>query len=344
MRLAALTLAAALLIACSESSDSGSGSDTDVSADAGSDASAAGRGPGACDVAGASAGMSMELLDPGNTRGRSYQLYVPAGYDDTPRPLVVNMHGFLNDGAQQSSISGMNALADEEGFVVAYPDGLGSLRAFNGGDCCAWNNPEQDDVAFVDQVIERVSQQVCIDRSRIYATGFSNGGFMAYRLACERSETFAAVASVAGVLGITPEDCEPARPVPLLHIHGTADLIVPYGGGSPTGIGLIYQGAEPPVFRAVEESFDAYREIASCDLTPAPGEQNGAASCRIHRGCDAEIEVELCTIDGGGHTWPGGDAQVLSEAFGVLAFALGATSQDLDANRRIWSFFERYRL
>ncbi|MGD8859463.1 MAG: PHB depolymerase family esterase [Myxococcales bacterium] len=341
MRLAPIilaTLVAYLLFACSESSDSAPGFD------AGFDAGAEGSTVAACDVTGVTPGTTMEQVDPEGFRSRTYQLHVPEGYDDTPRPLVINMHGFLNDGSQQSRISGMNALADEEGFIAVYPDGLGTLRAFNAGDCCAWDNPEQDDVAFIDQVIERVSQQVCVDRSRIYATGFSNGGFMAYRLACERSETFAAVASVSGVLGIPREDCDQARPVPLLHIHGTADLIVPYQGGSPTGIGLIYQGTETPVFRSVEESFDTYLGVVGCDQTPFPGEQIGAVSCDIHRACTGGVELELCTIEGGGHTWPGGDPQVLSEAFGVLAFALGVTNQDMDASRRIWSFFERYQL
>ncbi len=178
-------------------------------------------------------------------RDRSYNVHVPTGYDPTkPTPTVVAFHGFASNAQQQEGLSRMSQVADEKGFIAVYPQGLNypeSVRSpdagydnsqgWNAGGCCG---PAQvygvDDVGFVEAIFADLDTRVCVDTRRTYATGLSNGAFFTYRLACERAARFAAIAPVSGMENVVP--CEPSRPVPVMHFHGTADDNISYDGGT----------------------------------------------------------------------------------------------------------------
>jgi polyhydroxybutyrate depolymerase len=223
---------------------------------------------------------------------------------------MLNFHGFTSSGDQQAEISQMSSVAAEQGFIVVYPDGVGSPKGWTAGDCCDRAGANGvDDVALVTDLLDELERLLCIDTDRVYSTGLSNGGFLSYRLACELSDRIAGIAPVAGVLGI--DECDPGRAVPVIHFHGTSDGIVPYDGNL--------------VFASVDESIAAWTAINGCDEATEVIYEQGDAQCLQHLGCPEEAPVIRCTIDGGGHTWPGG-----------TPIPAGETSTDLDASAMMW--------
>lgn len=222
---------------------------------------------------------------------RKYDLFLPDAYDgNAPIPVVFNFHGFLQNPGRQAEISGMNEAASDRGFAVVYPEGL--FSSWNAGICCgtASGNGFRD-VAFIRDLVEALGNETCLDARRFYVTGFSNGGYMAHRLACEAADLFAAVASVSGTLGVEP--CEPTRPIPLLEIHGTADTIVPYDGDGPV---------DNP---STPEAMASWVERNACEPRPEVVSEQDDASCERWSGCADDVAVELCTIVEGQHCWPG---------------------------------------
>ncbi|NND28098.1 MAG: hypothetical protein HKN97_05885 [Myxococcales bacterium] len=255
---------------------------------------------------------------------RSYEMHVPPSYDGmTPTPLVLNFHGFTSSGLGQQASSNMDATADAEGFLAVYPNGLD--QSWNAGLCCGRSATlGVDDVGFTRAVIEDLSARGCIDPSRVYATGMSNGGFFSHRLACEAADVIAAVAPVAGVLALDPATCTPSRPISILHLHGTGDPLVRYDGG-----GL----ADSP---SVESSIAGWLDRNGCTGEPTVTFQNGSATCETTDDCDGDASVTLCTIEGAGHCWPGQPCRVLGD--------LGESTTDIDANEAIWRMFSSVRL
>jgi polyhydroxybutyrate depolymerase len=256
---------------------------------------------------------------------RTALLHVPAAYDPAkPTVLVLNFHGFSSDGAQEALVTRMSQSSDAHNFIVAYPYGVAS--SWNAGQCCgtAWLDAI-DDVAFVKALLAQLSGDYCIDDHRIYATGMSNGGFISHRLACEMADVFAAISPVAGVMGIPEASCKPVRPVPVLAFHGTKDPLVPYGGGNP----VLNAGIAGTLnFRSVEETMAIWRDRDGCKGAAEQIYQKGDATCVRWGGCEQGSEVVLCTIDGGGHTWPGG-----------VPIPLGTTSNNISATETMLSFF-----
>jgi polyhydroxybutyrate depolymerase len=253
---------------------------------------------------------------------REYLLHVPPAYRASePVPLVLNFHGFGSDPDQQELISRMTHAADARGLILAYPRGRDA--SWNAGLCCGESlRTNLDDVQFVRDVLAFVERDYCIDTRRIYATGMSNGGFMAYRLACEMSDRIAAVASVSGMLGI--RNCSPERPVAVLHFHGTGDALVPFDGDPTRG------------FPSAHQTIARWEALDACPSGAIPSARNGEVECASRSGCAGGTEVALCVIDGGGHTWPGGPQ---------LPFTgLGATTRDVDATETILDFFARHAL
>ena len=248
---------------------------------------------------------------------RRYLLHVPAGEASTARPVVFAFHGLRTTASLQRWISRMDEDADANGYVVVYPEGLGEnalSQSFNAGLCCGFaSDNDVDDVGFTLAILAQLRAALCIDDARVHATGLSNGGHMAYRLACEQAEVFASVASVAGV--VTQLPCTPSRPVAVLHFHGTEDNVVSYGG---------YGG-----FAGAEATVAGWADRNGCDDAPVETLAQGEVSCVAWPGCASSSAAELCTIEGGGHTWPGG------EEFE----ALGHTTQDISATARIAEFF-----
>lgn len=300
----------------SSSGDGGGSSSGDSSTSDGSTTTT-----GSCTGKTGAAGNRTVEITVGGTK-RSFDLHVPAAYDATKAtPLVFVFHGYTMSASGIAAASRFTATADAHKMIVVYPTGLNS--GFNAGECCGASvTSKVDDLGFTRDMVSSISKEYCIDAKRIYSTGFSNGGFMSYYLACEMSETFAAVASVAGTLGVPPDDCKPKRAVSLLHIHGTGDLVVPYNGGGLGGN------------RSVAASVQAFRTLDKCpagDGTPSYSKDD--VTC-TRWACDAGTHVEHCAVANGGHQWPGGES---------LPYG-GSPSPNLDSSETIAKFFEAHPL
>ena len=246
---------------------------------------------------------------------RTYLSYRPANVSD-PAPLVMMLHGGFGSAAQAESSYGWDAEADAEHFVVVYPNGDG--RAWNvGGGCCgAPGRTNVDDVAFLSAVVHDVEAAMPIDPTRVFATGISNGGMMAYRLACG-TDLFAAIGpDSATLLG----DCPSPHPLSVLAIHGTADHNIPYDGGEGSSFAKIDGPSIPEVNQL-------WRTADSCD--PPTSVTSGQVTTST-ASCPASRTVELITIDSAGHQWPG---STKGRQGADTPFA------GLDATAVIWAFF-----
>jgi polyhydroxybutyrate depolymerase len=263
---------------------------------------------------------------------RSYRLYVPASVSDTePTALVVALHGGGGNAANLERKIQLDAIAEQEGFIVVYPNGSGRigriLLTWNAGNCCGYALDESiDDVAFLRALVGHLANQYPIDSQRVYATGMSNGAMMAYRLACEASDVFAAVAPVAGALNL--DGCDPAFPVSVLAIHGTEDQHVRFEGGPPS----VSVDPRARVDRSVAEAMRFWADRDGCDPIPQ-ATQVGEVRHETHSGCLPGLSVELLAIEGGGHAWPG------AAKFSPRG---DAPSQALSASQAIWDFFEAH--
>lgn len=261
---------------------------------------------------------------------REYELHVPASYDGTSAlPMVLYFHP-LGTNRRYLTRVGTTELSESANFLAVYPGGR--RGSWNGGACCGPANgaglgDEVDDVGFVRAMVDQLRAVVCIDDARIYATGFSNGGFLSHRLACEASDLIAAIAPVSSVNGLPGGACEPPRAVPVLAINGTADNLVPYDGG------FGFPGVTTEAFVSVAATFAGWATANGClDAAPAVTFENGAARCESYTTCAGGVEVSQCTITGGGHCW-----------FGEPVCALGANSSDLLATDATWAFLSRFR-
>jgi polyhydroxybutyrate depolymerase len=246
-------------------------------------------------------------------------------------PLVLNMHGSGSTARAQEAFSDMNATADKHGFVVAYPQA--AIPAEGGYD---WNVPGQpllggqevpagapNDVAFLQALVGTMIHDYCVSDTHVYATGMSGGARMASQLACDASGTFAAVAPVAGLR--FPAGCRPARAVPVLAFHGTADPIDPYNGN-----GQPYWTYSVPVA--------AQRWAAQNGCRPASGTiSKPPVMTTTYSGCRDNATVQLVSISGMGHQWPGGPTVPES-----LVRELGPQSNAVNANEQMWQFFSAH--
>ncbi len=221
-------------------------------------------------------------------RERSYRLHIPPGLvPSAPSALVVGLHGGGGNGANLQAKVGLDAIADREGFLVAYPDGSGRLDDYlltwNAGNCCGYALDEQvDDTAFLRAMVADIARTYSIDPRRVYATGMSNGGMMSYRLACEAADLFAAVAPVAGALNL--ELCEPSEPVSVLAIHGTADQHVLFEGGAPA----VTVDSHPRIDQSVHYAMTYWAARNGCSLEPRRS-QAGAVVHEVYTGCEARV-------------------------------------------------------
>lgn len=279
-----------------------------------------GAAPAACEgKTGETGDSNLELMFGGLLRDAD--IHVPAGYDPSAATaLVLNFHGFLSYAGQEAEISEMSAASDERGFIVVYPSGTSS--SWNTGPLCCGTAASLgvDDVGFVAALIDELAKRYCIDPKRVFATGMSNGGFLSNRLGCELSDRIAAIAPVSGVFGFPVEECAPGRKVPVIHFHGTGDLVVPYDGNAFLG------------YIPAQESVGRWREIDGCGVTGEVVYNVGDSECVSANGCADGSDVVLCTIDGGGHQWPGG--QPLPGG--------GVVTMDLDATNVMLDFFEEH--
>lgn len=234
---------------------------------------------------------------------RPAELETPTTLTDGKQyPLVLVLHGFGANGFAQAAYLGLSDLpARDEAFVIA-PDGTPNStgRLFWNADpaCCDFDGQNPDDVAYLGGLIDDVVAAWPVDPAAVYVVGHSNGGFMAYRLACERADVIAAIAPLAGLAASNAAGCVPSRPVHVLHLHGTADATVPYTAGG-TGIGTV--GAEGSVgqwaahngcgtTRTAGELLDLESSVAGAETQPHTTD-----------GCPADGAVELWRMEGAGH-------------------------------------------
>jgi polyhydroxybutyrate depolymerase len=257
---------------------------------------------------------------------RTYMVHVPPGH---PTGLVMNLHGGGSTGAQQERLTNFDAIADADGFVVVYPDGIDN----NWADGRGASEPDRrgvDDVGFLAALAGKLQNEYGVNPGHVFATGMSNGGFMSNRLGCDRADVFAAVAPVSGTLGVNVA-CNPSRPVAVLEVHGTADPLVPFDGGMMHG-----RGGESDVVSA-PAMVDRWRSADACQGPPAAqtlaGTGDGTA---VHQftstPCAAGTAVVFYQVDDGGHTWPGGP-QYLPKAI------IGPTTHAFAASEAIGQFF-----
>jgi polyhydroxybutyrate depolymerase len=248
--------------------------------------------------------------------------------------LVLSFHGFLLNPDTQAVITRWHELADLEGFLVAYPQGTGWPRRWNSGE--TWGAVDISDTGFLRDMIDDVAGLAAVDRTRVYANGFSNGGGISVYIGCNAADMVAAIGSVAGAV-VSKEECQPDRPVPVMAFHGTEDWIVPYQGG-PMEVAPLRLAAGivdgPSEFVAAQDWAAAFAGLNGCDPLPEAIPPVEDVVGQRYRNCDDGAQVILYTIDGGGHQWPGG---------GTIPGA-GHNTMAIDATQEMWSFFEGYRL
>jgi len=244
-------------------------------------------------------------------------VYVPSSYDpEVPAPLVVLLHGYSGNGDWQESYFQLLPLAEQYGFLYMHPDGTvdqAGNRFWNATDaCCDFYGSQIDDSAYLLELVDEVKAQLNVDPGQVYFAGHSNGGFMSYRMACDHSRTIAAIASLAGATFDDPSDCSPDSAVHVLQIHGTADSVILYDGGSiggstyPGAVGTVEQWA---LFGGC--AIDGVPMPPPLDLDESiPGAETDVHVYDI--GCATDGSAELWSVNGGSHVPP------LTDEFGQL--------------------------
>lgn len=261
---------------------------------------------------------------------RRYELHVPASLPtDRPIPVVLNFHGGFGGPAQQRYTCEMDALSDREGFLVVYPAGTcapgGRSLTFNAGICCGYaRDAGIDDIGFVGALLDDLRRLFPGLAPRAFATGFSNGAFLCYRLAVETPDRLAAIAPVSGVLGI--DVTKPVAPMPLLHIHGRLDEHVTVAGG----VGP--RAFEKTQRVSVDASIAPWLKANGCEAVPEVVRGVHVTETR-YRGARAPVTVLIA--EDGAHTWPGGRSLVPEEL-------VGPVSDAFSASERIWQFFREF--
>jgi polyhydroxybutyrate depolymerase len=289
-------------------------------------------------------------LDPGeHTRKitvgnleRRYLVHVPKTYDVAkPAPVIMVFHGGGGNPESMVRLTGMNTKSEEAGFIVVYPFGTGALDnhllTFNGGGCCGYAMENGvDDVGFTRALMDDLAKVASVDTNRVFATGLSNGGIMAYYLASELSDRIAAIAPVGGPM--MTDVCRPARPVSVIHFHGTDDEFAPFKGGFGKGF-LGRSGVTR--FNSVDYSIRNWVQANGCaaapEIVPLPDKADDGmrVTRKTWNGGKDGSEVVLIEIEGGGHTWPGMEPPVAM---------LGKSTKDISANDLMWEFFQKHPL
>ncbi len=264
---------------------------------------------------------------PSGGRAREATILVPKSYDGkTPLPVVLVLHPLLLTMNGMRPIVNIEPHVESKNFIALFANGVD--RSWNAGECCGTAKDEKvDDVAFIEDLLALVRKTWCVDPSRLFSMGFSNGAFLSHRLACELPDGVTAIFPVAGTLGIPEPACKPKHRTPVFAFHGTADPLVPFEGGSPK-IPLV--GQTFGTFQAPTATDAFWARTNGCSSATTTGFTKGEVSCKVHAGCEAD--VTLCSVAGGGHQWPGGPPLP----------AMGHLTKDVDATAMAIEFFEKH--
>jgi polyhydroxybutyrate depolymerase len=259
---------------------------------------------------------------------RNYMVFLPKNYSGkTNFPLVINLHAYSYNAQMEMEYTKMNLVADTAGFIIVYPNGKNNWNSGIGVNP-SYPTPNYNDVGFINALIDTlIKHYPNIDLDRIYACGFSNGGIMAYKLACQLSNRIAAVASVSGVMAESfANNCNTPRALPVLHIHGTKDNIAPLDG--VTGCYSVDQTLN---FWSDANSCGSASAVLLPDLIPTDG-------CTVEKttysDSSNECKVVFYKVIDGGHSWPG--------AVENYSWS-GKTNMDINASAEIWKFFKNYK-
>ncbi|MBN1556703.1 MAG: hypothetical protein JW951_00995, partial [Lentisphaerae bacterium] len=269
-------------------------------------------------------------------RDRYYQLHVPPQYDAAaPLPVVLNFHGGAGNPMQQRRDTQMDAVADKNGFIVVYGAGTSAFGKF-----LTWNiylsetyatKKNVDDIGYVKAVLDDLGGLFKIDEKRVYATGYSMGGILCYRLACELSDRIAAIAPVAATLQNPENTCRSDRPVPIMHFHGMRDDHCLFEGG-------VGENARDKMDRpSVREGIERFIRINGVPDTPTATGKIGAAEYIRYGAEGGPGTIVLWKIGDGGHTWPGGKSTLPEDR-------VGPVSRSINASEQMWTFFARHSL
>ena len=267
---------------------------------------------------------------------RYYDIHVPASYSrDKPTPVVLNLHGGSGNPKQQRRDSGMDAVADKNGFIAVYPAGtsaMGKLLTWNIGSVKSYATKKNiDDIGYFRRLLPDLTTIFNVDGKRVYATGISQGAMMCYRLACELSDKIAAIAPVAGVMQVPDADRKPTHSMPIIHFHGLEDKHVTYDGSvSRTLVGDVDRPSVP-------ETINWWIAKDGLKTTPTKEGKMGAAEYSQYTSADGRGEIVLWTLTDGGHTWPGGDSPLPESR-------MGKTNRDINASELMWEFFAKHAL
>ncbi len=298
---------------------------------------------------GTSAAADAPALGPGThdlrvqvgDRERSYFLHLPPGTrPEAGLPLVIAFHGGGGNASGYREYAGLDRVADREKFVVVYPDGTGKLGrrllTWNAGGCCgAAAQSGVDDVGFARVLVDAVARLVPLDRTRVYATGHSNGAMMSYRVAAEAPDLVAAIAPVAGAMSLEPFAAK--TPMPVLHIHSVDDPRALYAGGLGPPFPLTRKRVD---HNAVEVELERWRILDGCPAeVRVVEERREAATGHTARHlrwapCESGAEVELWKLTGAGHGWPGSKTG--------REWLVGPETHVIDAAEEVWRFLKRF--
>jgi polyhydroxybutyrate depolymerase len=265
---------------------------------------------------------------------RMYLLTVPEAHDEgEPLPLVLDFHGLGEGAVIHTQMSELNPVAAAEEFIAVFPQGTGSPVRWN----TSVNTAANPDLRYISQLIETLKTALCIDVSRVYAMGLSNGAFMASVVGCTMADRIAAIAPVAGV--IRPTECSPVRPLPVVAFHGTADPILLFNGGFGGIGGTTTTTVVPPDLNGpgYPANVAAWAAANGCEPTPTDTPVTDEVLHRAYN-CEARTDVEFFIIIDGGHAWPG---SAFSQS---IASVVGYTTMDIHASEEAWWFLEQFHL
>lgn len=247
---------------------------------------------------------------------RTFIVHLPPTYGRQPQPMVVAYHGYSWQALTMARNTTLFSEADQAGFVLVVPQGVDTPPSWNAGVGAYGPTGDANDIQFTSDLLNYVQKNFCVDSHRVYATGFSLGGGMAYRVACALTNRIAAVATVSGAYYPLPEGCHPSRPLPVLEIHGQADRDAPYTGY--------------PALRmaAVQDYLDGWLARDQCTGQPQVFFQKGDVTGMQWTHCAAGTMVRHYRISDNGHTWPG----------------TPNTTHVIDGGVVVWQFFQNFSL